>query len=176
MKRSIIDEAYILLHKNIRYGEDLVQSLSLLYNAEKIVYIDKSMYNYRMNPKSISKTLNPDIRIDSLEARQIVLDYLRLLKIDTDQNISEFYLFYIKSTLNLAFKIVQSKINKCQKRLLLNKISENKLFIEAINYKNKRPLQLKYKLALFLFKGKHYRILYIYVKTISIIKKIMVKD
>ena len=35
-------------------GDDRLQSLPLIYNSSKTVYIDEAFYNYRTNPESIT--------------------------------------------------------------------------------------------------------------------------
>lgn len=51
---------------NVRHGEDLILSLYLLTNAEKIVYLDEELYYYREREGSLVHTFSP-VRADSLK-------------------------------------------------------------------------------------------------------------
>lgn len=52
----------ISFNRDVRVGEDLVQSLSLLAKSHKTVFISDKLYQYRDNPESIDHTTKPSKR------------------------------------------------------------------------------------------------------------------
>lgn len=45
---------------SVRHGEDLIQSLAVLKNSKKVVFVDDVLYNYTINPKSVSQSMTYD--------------------------------------------------------------------------------------------------------------------
>jgi glycosyltransferase involved in cell wall biosynthesis len=58
-KRSIykISEQFYIKFKDVKCGEDLLQTLELLDNAESICFINKPLYNYRFVSGSMSRNI-----------------------------------------------------------------------------------------------------------------------
>ena len=57
VKRTCISDL-CFFYKNIFNGEDMLQTLFLINNAKSAVYLPQCYYNYRVNMKGISRTLN----------------------------------------------------------------------------------------------------------------------
>lgn len=62
---------------HIRYGEDLLQSISIYKNCRKAVFIEDILYNYTVNPNSVTNSISLDtVTVDST-VRRMVLQFLQ---------------------------------------------------------------------------------------------------
>lgn len=55
VKREIVDvDNDYQMYKGLSHGEDLLQTLPLLFNSKSLIFVNAFLYNYRSNPKSIT--------------------------------------------------------------------------------------------------------------------------
>ena len=151
VRSAIVDSDNDYSGQKIKHAEDLLQSLPLIYRA-KIVYIDRALYNYRMNPESITNLPNVNEFIDISIVREKLLEYLKLLGYDTESNIRLFNIFYCTSMIGCISTIISSKLAKTKKMELLSEMHKIPLIIKALNNVNYGDFSIKYIPALYLFK------------------------
>lgn len=85
VKASVFDEEVDYSRDySIRYGEDLIQTLTVLKNSNVVVFIDDVLYNYRVNPQSIMHSIDYE-NIGYFEFSE----YLRVLDFLEKENIWE---------------------------------------------------------------------------------------
>lgn len=172
VKSTIIDKVDYSEYRKIKHGEDLLQSLPLIYKAKKIVYTGKAMYNYRMTPNSITNTVNVYMFIDISIVRSRLLEYLRIMKYDTQDNLQIFFNFYCISIFKCISKIVNSNISRTEKYKLLFQIQNIPLFIETKNYMTYSKLSLYQRIRLYILRKSSISSLYIYARVIFVLKQI----
>lgn len=172
VKRSIIDDANYTQYKNIRNGEDLLQSLPLLFHATKIVYIDKVMYNYRMVATSIIHTFNVDRLKDAVVVRSLLLQYLRALEMDNEDNLKQFYHFFIKGVVNYNDKLINTERTRKEKIEIFDQIQQMPFYNEALSYDDFSCADLKDKIFFILFNNRHYKLLIMYGRIVGIFRRI----
>lgn len=80
---------------HLKYGEDLLQSLQILKNCKKAVFISDSLYLYTQNPTSITHLQSPSYVYDFLEISQAVLLFLEQEPIFTPQDYQDFHSYYV---------------------------------------------------------------------------------
>jgi hypothetical protein len=160
VRSAIVDSDNDYSGHKIKHAEDLLQSLPLIYRAKKIVYIDRALYNYRMNPESITNLPNVNEFIDISIVREKLLEYLKLLGYDTESNIRLFNIFYCTSMIGCISTIISSKLAKTKKMELLSEMHKIPLFINALNNVNYGDFSIKYIPALYLFKNHYYNSLF----------------
>ena len=80
---------------SVRYGEDMIQSLTVFKNSKKTIFIDSVLYNYTVNPNSVSLSntyKNPeDVKLDFIQS---VLDLLKDEPAWTEEDYIELRKFY----------------------------------------------------------------------------------
>ena len=77
-------------------GEDLIQSLPVLYNANSYYYLDKALYLYRVNTSSITHTYRKGQYKALNVTRPLLYKYIKLLGLDTTVNLERFYQIYLR--------------------------------------------------------------------------------
>lgn len=149
-KRSLYIDNGIRHPLEISLGEDSNTVVRLMYNAKKIVKLNMSIYNYRINPNSMTKLKNKKL-IEYKKSIEILKKYFSM---KNDSNFFQYYeLAYTFFTLYsqvLTFSYKYLKLNKMTnyieiKDLLkkdIKKVNNEKLIMKNINIKQKILLKL----------------------------------
>ena len=95
---------------SVYYGknmaEDLLQSLYIITHAEKIIYIDASLYCYNYNQNSISRTFTSDSikNKSTIHVYNKILEYLPVWELNTEENIHRLNARWFNDTMFLFSK------------------------------------------------------------------------
>ncbi len=143
-------------------AEDMFRTVHLLTAAEKAVYINESLYNYRTNNQSISKSFTPE----TIEKKNILYVYNRIREylpawgMDTDEVIDELNSRWFNEAMSTFCNYYRNAKTKKEKQQILeydwksmippqtvNKkgSQENKLFrkwFECLEKKKNFPIKL----------------------------------
>ncbi|NLJ77125.1 MAG: glycosyltransferase family 2 protein [Peptococcaceae bacterium] len=175
VKRSLIDDKDYSVYQKLDYGEDLLQSIPLIYNAKKIIYKDNPMYNYRMVPSSITQKININSFRDITIAWSTLLRYLRMLELDDQDNLKMFYQFCLGSIIKDIFQLATSNFAKDELLRAFEKIKSLQLYINSLNYIETSKLPLKYRPLFYFFNKSHYQLLLLYARTGAFVRRVIQK-
>ena len=117
--------------KGVSQSDDAIQSLPLVYNAEKIILTNIPLYYYRTNPKS--QTYNIDLKSieDVLKTFEITNDYIDQ-KGYTHYDLSKRYNRYVRSLATLYASYTKNRdTNKLDKLKLIKLYKRQKSFKDA---------------------------------------------
>lgn len=78
---------------DIRYGEDLIQSIEYYKKSKKVYFYNKSLYDYRINPKSLTQTINNRSYSVDFRVRQLVMNFLIKENVFDDQDWKQYRTF-----------------------------------------------------------------------------------
>lgn len=126
--------------KGVSQSDDAIQSLPLVYNAEKIILTNIPLYYYRTNPKS--QTYNIDLKSieDVLKTFEITNDYIDQ-KGYTHYDLSKRYNRYVRSLATLYASYTKNRdTNKLDKLKLIKLYKRQKSFKDAKDYITKYKL------------------------------------
>lgn len=153
----------------IKHGEDLLQSLELYKKAKEVLFIEEHLYNYRMNPFSITQ----DIKYENFEintiVREEVLNFIYQENVWSEKEIDKYLEYCRKLLKEEIFKIIFLDTSVENKKELLKKIHDNKYYCFIIKRLKWNELYLK------LFKEKNDNILIFLIMCRMKIKKILIK-
>src|SRR5690554_5717357 len=155
IKRVVLikDEDQYYKYGRLIQTEDRLKSLPMIYNSDKIVYIDKKLYNYRTNPSSTSQNYSLKNFIDSLKCETIIEKFLLSNNLDykyLEASYNQFIYYSLGGYLRL---IGSNKKTKEEKREALKLINQSELFRKAKPYlkgKNKYIYKLIKKERMFI--------------------------
>lgn len=82
---------------SIQNGEDLIQSLPVLYKANTFYYLHEPLYLYRVNTTSITHTYRKGQYKTINIIRPLLYSYIEKMGLDTEDNKKAFYRFYLSS-------------------------------------------------------------------------------
>ncbi|WDL92124.1 glycosyltransferase family 2 protein [Bacillus sp. HNR-4] len=173
VKRNLLNNIDYSQHYGVKNGEDLLQSLPLLYKSEKTLYINSALYNYRTVLSSMTNTLNVNFLKDITVVRGSLLYYLKQLGMDTEDNLKEFYQFYMRLVLNYIFELMNSDIPKKDKITIISKFQQEQLYKETIEKVKVSGFSLEKQILFYLISKNYYKAIFIYAKVINSLKKII---
>jgi glycosyltransferase involved in cell wall biosynthesis len=172
VKRDIVDEGDYYKYGKIKNGNDLLQSLPFVYNAKKIVYINKILYNYRQISDKVAKKVNINFFEDVSTVRYILLKYIRKLKLDDNNNLESFYKFYLKIISKNINNLINNRITKVEKIETLKRLKSIHLYLKARDYINIYKLSLDHIVRFYFLDKNYYELIFVYEKIIYFLKKI----
>ena len=165
VKRDIVDvEVDYSCYGRISMGEDLVQCLPLYTNAEKIVYIDKSLVFYRRNKNGLTGQWKADYFYSFQMCQRIIQQYIKKWGIDAEVQ-KEYFCQTVKTICDyLEYAYKENKTRKGKFYEIGNAVLKDENFMEIVEeygYQCKQPkhrvysklIQKKSRIFLFLFTG-----------------------
>ena len=129
-------------------SEDLLQSLYPITAANKIVYIDKVLYNYRMNERSVSHVFNPSKISDksTLHVYDMILGYLPQWGIDTPDIREKINAKWLNETMYLFSEYYENAKTKKERNDIINadwsQLLPPEVKITSSKYENKKYREL----------------------------------
>jgi len=151
-------------YSGIRHGEDLLQSLPAMANAEKIYYTSKVIYYYRVNENSVVNTVDPERYKTLLVVRPTLHKYLCKLNLDSSEYITAFYEFYLLSIWKNLFLLLQNKWKYSKIKEIFEIIVSNEWVNKSQRYIKETKILWYKKLSLNLFFKRKFMLLYITLK------------
>jgi len=160
VSREIVDASSDYSKHRIMMAEDLLQSLPLFKNAEKIVYRNKALYIYRQHNNSITSKFDPSYIQDVDYVRHIVYDYLCELKYNTPSITYAFFSYYLKQIIIAnVFKLMLSNVPYSEKKRFLNLMRSYDFYKRAITMGCHKNLPFRSAIVHFIFRNRLDRIL-----------------
>ena len=156
---------------NLSNGEDLLQSISLYKLCNSAYIINKSLYNYTVNPSSITHTVNYDnYRIDNT-IRKKVFDFLENENVFNEMDFCQYRSYCISLIIKSLIMISRFDTNIKNKVKLFNDIKNDEYFIKYISKQkyNKKTLGVK-RIIFNLFLKNRYILLINLIKLYSCVK------
>lgn len=155
---------------NITMSEDLVHTLDPITNAKKIKYINESLYNYRIHSNSMTKKFDSNTYNSLRIVHKILFQYLNDWDLNTEYYRELIYQRFLKSMASMLL-FSRSKITEKKEEYLntVKEVRKDKMFNEALKYKNNLPLI--YKFALYLIEKNRIYILIVLKKIIGNVRK-----
>ena len=159
-KRSLLDGRDYSRYYHLSLGEDLLQSIEVLGNAKSVTFLPNILYEYTMNPSSMTKTVTADNYKWDVTIRKEVWNFLTGCG-----ELSQTDLLRYKSNclLNLYKEVVRVSKFKCstsKKISILERFSGEEYYSTLLNGRlNTVGLSLRHKLILLLLKKKKYKLI-----------------
>ena len=114
---------------HLRRQEDLLQTMEALENANKVLFIDDLLYNYRNNPNSVTNTVNYELFLGGLDVFAEMLFMFKQHTFFNEGDYVEYRSFYLKL---LTGKIIaaacDTKLSKKKKNALFDSIKQHPFF------------------------------------------------
>jgi len=152
-KKELIDfENDYYEYKTLKNGEDLLQSIPIVFAAKKIIYLDKALYNYRVNDDSITSKLNFNFFEDITIVRKNLYEYIKNNNMDTIELLKKFQNFYLNSVLEFLIVLEGSNISNIEKKMYMKKIIDNEFFVKMLRNCSIKNIKMKNKLTFIILK------------------------
>lgn len=160
----------------VKNGDDFLQSLYPIFNAEKIVFVPECYYNYRLNPESLTHKIDPNIYNSIFAVRNVAWEnYIKgtdFLGLSPER---KYAANSARSAMNIVKRIAQhDNLSDEEKIEIFSKIHGHKFYAEFIEPNLvKTDLESKWQLVYELFSRHSYKMLLSTVRAFDKIKKII---
>lgn len=140
-------------YTHIKHGEDLLQSLQILKNCQKAVFIPDPLYLYMQNPTSVIHTAGPRFVYNYVELSQIVRNFIQQEQIFTPTDWQDFHAYYVSLLEERIKHICRLKLSWKEQQKLFNVLKDSAFYQEFLlssAYKQPlRPLYTQFRLGLY---------------------------
>lgn len=120
-KKRIYDEVETLEYDEVMMGEDIIYSIMMLKNSDRVLTTSEPLYNYRINRDSASRRMRTKYIYDFLKTQKYFFQTIESLNYDDLKR------FFVR-------KYVHSVCNYLMKLHLLNSFSQyKKIYLDAKN-------------------------------------------
>ena len=138
---------------DIRFGEDLLQSLEVLKKSQKVAFIGDVLYNYTANPNSVTLSQNYGNYQISIFVRKRVAELLQEEAVWSEDDFVQYRGYCARLFCDEIIRICALKINIQQKKTLLQKLRNHEYYQDFLKKGKYAKRYLGWKIVLFyLFK------------------------
>lgn len=138
----------------ISVGGDLIQSLSVFKNSEKIAFITDTLYEYRDNQSSISYTVTCDAYRKSMGVNEMVYQFVQQEQVFTEQDFDKFRQTCMEKHVRELLRICHLKATTAEKVKLLKELRETDYFKSFVNQGQTNRLPYKQSVLFMLSRWK----------------------
>lgn len=174
-KRKIVDvDVDYSVWKDSLYksqGEDLFQSMPILDNAQKIGYVNSTLYFYRWNGGSISRNCHLEFYYAYRTIFERELEYFKKWSF-TNEQISEKKLSSFNNVISILIHCYNNYEDKKKCFDFFDCVSEDPFFYILTDFDNKKNILLYYRLVSFCIKHRMHIATAILIKTVTKISSI----
>lgn len=125
--------------EHIFYEEDLLQTLEVLYNSKKVLFLPDCLYSYYVNADSITNKVIIKPFWDPFEVRAQVLKFLKKEKVFTKQDMQEYHRYCISLFEYHLRQICLHPINNKEKIALFKSLKRKAYFLDFLHSPKYKP-------------------------------------
>lgn len=135
----------------IQNGEDLLQSLPVVYRAKSVYFLKEALYGYRTNNASITHNYQR-FQYKTLDfLRPLLYEYLQKMGMDTKDNINAFFEMYLKVLWDNLEALFRGVRDAGQRHLILDEIKNYSFVKKARKYLSGSSLNVMKRMGLMVF-------------------------
>lgn len=150
---------------HISMGEDLLQSLEIYKNANDFLFVNDSLYRYRLNSESITQRYMKSNYRPDFTVSEEVLKFIKSENVFSEDDMKEYRDYNIKLFTNEIILISINFTDFKKQKELFEMIQDSDYYKSFLSKGLNKPAKLgKRKYIYYLFKYKQYRILSILLK------------
>ena len=161
-KKELLEKCLYKVTPEIRVGEDAAFTYPCLLLANSAAYVKKSLYNYRVNPESMTKAYSRDMEDTIL----IPYEILKKAFADYDYNLSAQLSYYLIYLVNM---MIRNEANPGNKKTLaeikntLKKFVNNSDVLNSARFIDRSLLPLHTRFVAGFISSKNTNLLYCYI-------------
>lgn len=150
---------------SLRYGEDLIQTLAVLKNSDKVAFVDDVLYNYRVNPKSIMHSINyENTEYFEFAAYRRVLAFLKEENVWAEKEYGQLRNYCILLLCSKLLEFSRQKVPFSKKRKIIKHARQTAFYKGFLSCAQKSELNLGKRTRIFtLFQKGYDTILILYL-------------
>lgn len=107
---------------HVRFAEDLLQSLEVMQNSQRVVFVDDVLYNYTVNPNSVTQSVKYENYKIDFSVRMRVASFLQESAVLNEDDVAAYRGYCAKLFCGEIFSICGFAIPGQEKKRLLEKL------------------------------------------------------
>ena len=146
IKKDLCDSDTYLNFKEVKYGEDLLQTLEIIRHNPKTVIINDVLYHYRLNYNSVTRSIDLDrYSKDTITVISSVYEFLKTEGF-SEESLSDYRNKAIYNFCGALSEIAQNKCDFGKKIRIIKQFKDNNIYKDFLNKGkcNKHYLGKKY--------------------------------
>lgn len=164
MRREVASNINLSEFYYLRHGEDLIQSILIYKNSNKVVVIPDILYIYRYNLLSTSHKWSPSELID-FSVLEYILEFINENQVFNDEDKEKYLVHCYLQFIDRVRRICKADFLYKKKENLLKNIRESNFYEILLKNKNcKKNIKNKKKLFLALYNVRAYKLMCIFNK------------
>lgn len=124
VKATVFDGRDHSAFYRLRLAEDLIQSIEVISNSRQVLFTDAALYNYRVNPQSVTHTATAKKFNIDFSAYEYLHAFLVKENVFSKTEFAEYRGFYIRVLMELVWSIASSEISYAEKKRLFKEIAD----------------------------------------------------
>ena len=140
----------------ISVGGDLIQSLTVFKNCERIAFIKDALYEYRDNTNSISYTVTSEAYRKSMCVNEMVYQFVMEQQVFNKQDYDEFRLICMEKHVDELLRICRLKATTAEKVQLLQELRNTDYFCNFVNLGQTKQLPYRHRVLFLLSRWRIY--------------------
>lgn len=162
VKASVLKNIDISLFASFKNSEDLVLTVKMASEAEKISYIQDILYYYRETPGSITHSYNPNGINEYVWSRAVLWEAIEKLGLANSENRIKFNNAFLWHVSEYALQISKKKkLNFKNRKIEYKKITDMPRFVQAVKNYDPCNFSTAKRLRINLLKSRMYFLLYL---------------
>ena len=135
IRADLIPEKDYTKYYKFFHAEDLLRSIDMYKAVSKVYFLQESLYNYTINPNSITQTVDASNYKVDFTIREKVLEFLREEDIFTEEDWREYRGFCVSLITDAAKTIGSFTVSGKRKRELYDKIAASDFYRQSLKGK-----------------------------------------
>ena len=168
-----IDSDYSNLYK-IQNGEDMIQSLPIMYQASTFYYLNEALYLYRINTSSITHVYRKGQHQATNVVRPLLYSYIEKLGLDTPKNKITFFNTYLGFLWDDIEAMYAGLPSDNERNVVLDELRSYEFVQKGREYLGKCSLSKRAHLGLYVFYKNNNKAMNAYMKVYMTVVKIFV--
>lgn len=156
VKRSVFDGRDYSNFFHLKMSEDILQSVEIIENSKKVVFLEDILYNYRVNPGSITQSINYEKYTIDYSIRDYVRNRITENNVFDEKDFFEYKKMCIESICAEIAGIAGSEVSRDRKKELFISINSSLYYRELLTGSSLNALSKKNKIIWFMFRRKAY--------------------
>ena len=156
----------------LQNGEDLLQSFPVLYQSNTFYYLNEVLYQYRLNPASITHTFRKEQFRAVNVVSEVQYEYIIKLGLDTPKNRAVFLQSYLVSVWRNIEAMYRDRGTKPDRNAVLDELRSFELVKQARSYLNSCGLPAQERLGIAIFYQNDNRKMNAYMAVYPLLRKV----
>lgn len=156
----------------LQNGEDLLQSLPVLYKADTFYYLREELYQYRLNPSSITHVFRKEVFRAINTVSRMQYDYIVKMGLDTPKNRAVFLQSYLVCVWRDIEAMYRDRGTKSYRNAVLDELRSFEFVKQARCYLSSCGLPAQERLGIAVFYQNDNRKMNAYMAVYPLLRKI----